>query len=88
MEEVFAIIKNCDLIVCPTTSIMIQAAALGIETISYSPVYPPASLDFERHCGEIFKHPWLNSVEIYKIQNSDKKRTIDLINARVIKSFT
>ena len=87
MEEVFAIIKNCDLIVCPTTAIMIQAAALGVETISYSPVYLPASLDFERHTSDIFKHPWLNSVEIHKINNGNKAKTIEMIIERVIKRY-
>ena len=66
---------------------MIQAAALGVETISYSPVYLPASLDFERHTSDIFKHPWLNSVEIHKINNGNKAKTIEMIIERVIKRY-
>ena len=88
MEDVFAIIKNCDLIISPTTSIMVQAATLGVETISYSPVYPPMSLNFERYTNEIFRHPWLNSVEIYKIQNGNKADVIKKISDRVIGKYS
>ena len=88
MDDVFAIIKNCDLIICPTTSLMIQGAALGVETISYAPVYPFASLNFERYSTEIFRHPWLNSVEIYKIQNGNKADVIKKISDRVIGKYS
>ena len=88
MEEVFAIIKNCDLVICPTTSLMIQGAALGIETIAYSPIYLPACLDFNRNSSETFHHPCLKTVTIHKFSPENKIQTIDQINKKVIDKFS
>ena len=87
MEEIFAIIKNCDLIICPTTSLMIQGAALGIETIAYSPIYLPACLDFNRSDTKSFSHPSLKTVTINKFVPEEKTQTIEQINKKVIEKF-
>lgn len=88
MDEVFAIIKNCDLVICPTTSLMIQGAALGIETVAYSPIYLPACLDFNRGDAETFFHPSLKTVTIHKFAPKNKIQTIEQINKKVIDKFS
>ncbi len=88
MEEVFGIIQNCDMIICPTTSLMIQGAALGIETIAYSPIYLPACLNFNREHSKTFSHPSLKTVTIHKFSPKNKIQTIKEINKKVISKFS
>ena len=86
-EQISAIIKNCDLVIGPSTAVTHQSSALGVDTITYaSKAYRHALGSFMEQ-DEYIDH-WYKNTRVTRIDSADRQklveRVMDLVNTKFI----
>lgn len=78
LESVSAIIDNCDLVISPFNAVLMQAAAAGVKTISYSPHANPWLLNAQT-ISQPFNFPWISNNRTYIFEYEKRNELIHSI---------
>ena len=87
-EQVSAIIKNCDLVIGPSTAVIHQSSALGVDTIIYAKKAYRHALGSFMEQEEYIDH-WYKNTRVIRLDSADRQklveRVMDLVNTKFIK---